>query len=386
LVKQKGKEFSIMSKKKKRKRRRRKANNTGIPTRLRRLPAPRVSPPVSPKPTPGKRPEPDNPITAEIIRLHAELNRVTRRGAFQIWFDWLETEEAWLKIVGARGELEAMAGLPAEVQQKFDELDRVYTQTTAHYPSAYRKMGETFTIIHRLLADTYPCIDLEACEKLDQPNPDILGQAFLAGVGSPRSWQQFFPGWPACLRLARELIPDPAAATAEVYEQLAQAHIRARSIGAEIETLQPGENETWAAWFEALEPYYEPLLVGPGLIFSSTMLLALASRFPAWITRNGLIRFAWPDIEVDPVLSRITSITAMLYGFNGFYAGKQQGDREAIAQIETYLETTTTVRAGQETDLSGYSPPPVAVFQQPPEQEPTPKETGPSFSDLFKTT
>ena len=121
------------------------------------------------------------------------------------------------------------------------------------------------------------------------------------------------------------------------------------------------------------------------VIFSSSMLLALVGRFPAWIVRNGLVRFVWPDIAADPVLSRITSITAMLYGFNGFYAGKQQGDREAIAQIETYLQTAV-VGAGQETDLSGYSPPPVAIFQQPPEQEPTPKETGPSFSDLFKTT
>jgi hypothetical protein len=272
------------------------------------------------------------------------------------------------------------------VQQKFDQLAQTYTRASARHPAAYRKMGETFTLIHRLLADTYPCIDLEACAHADQPNPDILGQAFLAGVGSPRSWQQFFPGWPACVRLARELIPDPAAATAEVYEQLAQAHIRAHSIGMKIETPQPGRDETWPVWFDALNPFYDPLIIGPGVIFSSSMLLALASRFPAWITRNGLIKFVWPDIAPDPVLSRITSITAMLYGFNGFYAGKQQGDREAIAQIETYLETTTTVGAGQETDLSGYSPPPVAVFQQLPEQEPTPKETGPSFSDLFKTT
>jgi len=375
-----------MSKKKKQKRRQRKGKNTNTPARLRRRPAPRVCAPAALKPG-GSRPEPDNPITAEIIRLHAELDAVTRRGSFQIWSDWLETTESWLKVVGRQGELGAMAELPPQVQQKFDELDRAYTRAADGRPAAYRKMGETFTAIHRLLADTYPWIDLEACGRMDRPDPDILGQAFLISLGSPRRWREFLPGWPACVEIARQVIPDPAAAAAEVYEQLTEAHLQARLAGAQIESPQPGEDETWAAWLEALRPYYEPLLLGSGLIFSSGMLLALASRFPAWIVRNGLVRFVWPDIEADPMLNRITSITAMLYGFNGFYIGKRQGDQAAIAAIaemEAYL--AQAAGGGDQEIVETGALPRSSVFGQPPEQEPSSRLTdaAPSFSDLFK--
>ena len=376
-----------MSKKKKQKRRQpRKGKNTNAPARLRRRPAPRVCAPLALKPA-GSRPEPDNPITAEIIRLHRELDGLTRRGGFQIWSDWLETTESWLKVVGKQGELGAMAELPAAVQQKFDELDRAYTRAAERRPAAYRQMGETFTAIHRLLADTYPFIDLEACGRMDRPDPDILGQAFLISLGSPRSWRQFLPGWPACVEIARQVIPDPGVAAAEVYEQLTEAHLRARLAGASLESPQPGEDESWAIWLEALRPYYEPLLLGPGLIFSSGMLLALAARFPAWIVRGGLVRFVWPDIEADPMLNRITSITAMLYGFNGFYIGKQQGDQAAIAAIAEMEAYLAQAAGGNEQELvEAGGPPPSSVFGPPPEQEFFPRwDAAPSFSDLFKT-
>ncbi len=370
-----------MSKKKKQKRRRPQTNKA---RRARRLPAPRVTMTGNAPKNPGDPADAGNPITDEIVRLHTEVQRGTRRDPFQIWSDWLETTAAWLKVVGAQGELGAMAELPADVRQKFNQLDHIYTRATAHHPPAFRRMGENFTLIHRLLADTYPAIDLEACGQMDQPNPDILGQAFLTSLGRPRRWRPFFPGWPACLRQARQLISDPAAAAGEVYEQLAQAHVRARLAGVDIEAPRAGQDETWLVWFEALAPYYEPLLIGPGVIFSSTMLLALASRFPTWITRNNLIRFVWPDIEADPMLNRITSITAMLYGFNGFYAGKQQGDRAAIARLEAHLQTAVARQAADPPAL----PTPDAVFRPPPLQddETPPAANAPSFSELFKTT
>jgi hypothetical protein len=212
------------------------------------------------------------------------------------------------------------------------------------------------------------------------------GRFRMGGRGSLAGMMPYGDANTIVMEMAREVIPDPAAAAAEVYEQLTGAHVRARLDGAKSEAPEPGEDETWAVWLEALRPYYEPLFIEPGLIFSSTMLLALASRFPTWIVRNGLVRFVWPDIEADPVLSRITAITAMLYGFNGFYIGKHQGDQAAMAEMQEFLETAMAAEAEQEP-TSADPPPPSSVFGQPPEQESAFRLTdaAPSFSDLFKT-
>jgi hypothetical protein len=349
----------------------------------RRLPAPQVTLNHLEINAGSPIPNEDNPLVNDIVQLHAELCRVSQRAPFTIWLDFLDSTESWLRLVGTVGEVGAMAGLPAEVQQKYDRLDQIYTRASVHHPAAYRKMGETFTTIFRLVADAYPAIDLERCGRPGQLSPDILGQAFIASLGYPQTWLNFFPAWSSCIALARDIVPDNAAET--IYNELGQAHLRAHLDGVDVDTPQPGEDDTWGVWLEAIKPYYEPPLVGPGVIFSSTMLLALASRFPAWIVRNGLIRFVWPDIVADPVLNNLTSITAMLYGLNGFYADKFQGNRDAIAHIEAVInEEASTISAAT-------SPHPTAVYrreadnpQAVPQEQPPHIPTHPSFSDLFK--
>jgi len=63
-------------------------------------------------------------------------------------------------------------------------------------------------------------------------------------------------------------------------------------------------------------PYCQPLVIGPAVIDSGTMMLALAARFPAWAVKNGLVRL-YPD-SGQPHLNRLARINAMLYGLNGY--------------------------------------------------------------------
>jgi hypothetical protein len=263
-------------------------------------------------------------------------------------------------------------------------------------------MGETFTGIFRILADHCRQVDLEACVQ-HGITPDFLGLAFIASLGYPLKWHKFFPDWPSCTRFAATILPgDPAE---QIYAALARGYaVATRLHGLNIQMPEAGDDDTWQSWLHAVLPYTN-LPITIDRVTSSAMLLALAARFPHWITDNGLVLFTWPQLEPDPVLNRINGITARLYGLNGFYASKWAADFETVAQIQAAIAQTPDTPM-----LHLLADHPASVYGQvsptpPGDAQPSPGEqsehlpptgtadvpasalppTAPSFSDLFKT-
>ncbi len=340
----------------------------------------------------------NNPLPRVMLKLHHELHQASQRLPFAIWQDWLESTDAWLQVVGAIGELNATAQLPPEVQATYERVHQTYSQISAQgLPAAYRKMGQTFVALFRIMADHCPFVDLPTCVQHNF-NPDFLGLAFIASLGYPRKWHNFFPDWASCTQAAAAILPgDPAE---QVYVELAHGHVAATRLhNLNIRMPRAGDDD-WQTWLQTILPYTSlPLLIDQ--VTSSTLLLALAARFPKWITRNGLVTFTWPLLEPDPVLSRITRITAHLYGLNGFYASKQVADFETAAQIQAAMEQIspdtlllsdhptnvyrTVVPPAEEMHVAdGQEQPPPAGSPVTPVTQSTPS-TAPSFSDLFNT-
>jgi hypothetical protein len=240
-----------------------------------------------------------------------------------------------LQVVGAVGEVQATVQLPPDVQAVYDRIHRTYSQISTRHPAAYRKMGETFTGIFRILADHCRRVDLDTCGQ-HGITPDFLGLAFIASLDYPQKWHRFFPDWENCTRSAAAILPgDPAE---QVYAALARGHaVATRLHSLNLQLPQAGDDNSWQSWLQAVLPYTNlPITIDQ--VTSSAMLLALAARYPNWITDNGLVVFTWPKLEPDPILNRISGITAKLYGLNGFYASKWAADFETIAQIQAAIE------------------------------------------------
>ncbi len=364
-----------MSKKKKL-RRRLPSTTANAPqrNRYRRIPTPRVKAHGK-----GCRPanrELDNPLVAELVNLHGEMCRASGLPPFAIWRDWLETTEPWLQVVGQAGDLGATVSLPPEVGEKYERLERRYAKISKKYPAAARKMGEIFTTMFRLLADTCSQISLEACAaRPGGLNPDILGQAFMASLNYPAAWIDFFPDWTSCVELARTIIPGDIAET--IHHKLADAHIRGRLAGHEIAKPRPGDDESFALWLITILPWADLPLFAGHEVTASPMILALASQFPNWIIANGMVVFEWPRLAGDSILDKITRINAMLYGLNGFYMGKQIGNMEAAVLLEEAVEMAEA-QARERMPPSIPPPPPPQTGGQPLVNPP-----GRSFQESF---
>ncbi len=308
-----------------------------------------------------------NPFVEEIVELHADLCRVCRRAPFAIWEDWLKNTGSWAQLIGQIGEVESLAGLPPDVAEEFQRISKRYSRLSATYPAAYRKMGEVFTRIWRILADTYPAIDLEACTQYDNINPDILGQAFVASLGYPQAWHRCFPDWQSCVEIAPSLIPgDPLEL---VYEAITNACLRAGVVPPSSIS-----DETWQEWFMAIGSDIEPIIINAAT--SSTMLLALAALFPRWA--RPFIRFTWPQLAGDTILNRICSITANLYGLNNFYSGKWMADFATIQRIKEMME-----QEGRSPHQAPSSQHPAQIYREV-VPDGRPDSGAQTFSDLFR--
>lgn len=137
-------------------------------------------------------------------------------------------------------------------------------------------------------------------------NPDLLGQTLLASTENPADWQPWVLPWPEALERARQFIPNGGEVAATRLLDAARA---ARQDGQAI-TLPPAQPvETWSA---TVRPYLPPLVIGPPLTHGSSLTLAVAAQFPAWLRKTDRLRLAWSP-ETPPVIRAIQQLNAHLY-------------------------------------------------------------------------
>ncbi len=137
--------------------------------------------------------------------------------------------------------------------------------------------------------------------------------------------------------------------------------------------LSPEPGESFDQWFRAVVPYAEPLIFGPSLIGSSATLLALAAQFQDWARHWGLVQFHTPHPE--PLIARMMSLNAMLYGLNGY----------VIDLISTTYEILDHYQAQADiADETGEEPLPPTARPGVPAPPPTVTGRGPSFEELFR--
>jgi hypothetical protein len=137
-------------------------------------------------------------------------------------------------------------------------------------------------------------------------NPDLLGQTLRACAETPAVWQPWTSGWPEAQQRAEQFIPNGRELAATRLLAAARA---ARQDGRAV-SLQPAQPfETWSA---AVQPYLTPLVIGPPLTSGSSLTLAVAARFPAWLRETDRLRFAWSP-QTPPVIRAIQQLNAHLY-------------------------------------------------------------------------
>lgn len=137
-------------------------------------------------------------------------------------------------------------------------------------------------------------------------NPDLLGQTLLASTENPAAWQPWVLPWPDALERARQFIPNGGEVAATRLLDAARA---ARQDGQAL-TLQPAQ--PFESWSAAVRPYLLPLVIGPPLTHGSTLTLASAAQFPAWLRETDRLRLAWSP-ETPPVIRAIQQLNAQLY-------------------------------------------------------------------------
>jgi hypothetical protein len=194
---------------------------------------------------------------------------------------------------------------PPDIQAIFTRARERYLRASAQYPAVYRQMQTAFGEAFALLLDS-AAPGLAHYGQQTDLNPDVIGQVFLTCLDFPARWRPFFgTSWTDCLTMARTAIPDR---TEQANTVLVHAGLKARRAGVTL-TPEPGDN--FAAWYEAILPYAKPLLVGPPLVDSSAMLLAVAAQFSEWALDSALVRVVWEPM--DPLLRQMANINAMLF-------------------------------------------------------------------------
>jgi hypothetical protein len=82
-------------------------------------------------------------------------------------------------------------------------------------------------------------------------------------------------------------------------------------------------------------------------ITSPTLLLALAGRFSAWVTRDmPLVHFEPTRLAGDPALFKLAAIISMLSGLNGFYQQKNIADHTVMVEIDQALQAAEQNTSG----------------------------------------
>lgn len=370
-------------KKQKNRRRSRPAPSSNSPPRKRRLPAPQMPAeerrpvPLRPPPTPI-----DNPYANKIVRLIEDMASMSGISEGVILKDWCGMLESGLQMWPDNMRAMAIEGHfiedPPHIQQIFAQARERYLRASEQHPAVYRRMQESFSEAFAILLDS-AAPGLDTYGRQTELNPDVIGQVFVTCLqpGPGSRWWDYFPGWLNSLAAARQAIPD---GDELVYLELAQAALKARSDGHAVE-LEPGRN--WPEWFQTIQPYVEPILIGPPLVNSSVMMLAAATRFADWAVKSGLVRFIWEP--ADPLLRQFANINQMLFSLNGYLMAHY----EALADIQAYLEqqaeepTPPPEATPTAARLYQANPPPEADTEEP-EIAPPPQPGGQTFADLFK--
>jgi hypothetical protein len=283
----------------------------------RRLPRPRGAGRKIPPLPPAHLHDSENKIVREAVATINQVCHITGLNPYLVLRDWAGMLAPALERSGENARSMVLTGhfvedTPAEAAH-FKKARERYLRAADRYPSAYRAMQDAFAEVSAMLAvAAEPGLALYG--RQSDLNPDIIGQIFVCLLEPGPVWRQYFPPWRVALAAAAAHLPDPAAVNDVVIETIVDAGrrlARARPGGVR---LTPGEN--WSAYFAAVEPYLEPILLGPEVINSSVQMLALATRFPPWAVQSGVVRFVWDG--ADPLLAQMARINSCLYGLNGY--------------------------------------------------------------------
>jgi hypothetical protein len=287
--------------------------NQGLPKRRLPLALPKKEPllPVWP-PSPT---EAQNPYVIQIVEHIRRVCAIAHLPPFVVLEDWTGMLEAALQLYADNARTYAMTGRfiddPPEVKEVYRRARERYLKATESYPAAYREMQVAFSQTFALLIAAAG-LDLGWYVTQAAFSPDVIGQVYLACLALGKDWWPYFPPWPAALEVARTAIPNGDELACQV---LIQAHFTYRQ-ARPATFIQPEPGERFEQWFSEILPYCEPLIIGPTLIDSGVMMLAVAGQFPPWAVKDGLIMF-YPQ-SGNPQLDRLAHINAMLYGLNGY--------------------------------------------------------------------
>lgn len=344
--------------------------------RPRRMPRPagtRAQPGQSRPPDPA---EAEQAPVVEIAQLIERVCAISHLGRLVVIADWLGMAEAAMRRQTLNLKAYALTGQfapdPPDVAGIFRRARERYIAASRTYPATYREMQTAFTRVLGLL-ETAAQPGLETYVQTGQ-TPDIIGQVFLRCLNPGPAWWPYFPPWPEALAVARVLVPD---GRDQILERLIQAGLDYRQDTPNPINPEPGER--FQEWFLAVLPYVEPLILGPNLITSSAMLLALAAQFQDWARHWGLVRFYVPHPE--PLLERMMSLNGMLYGLNGY----------ALDLIKTHNDLVDHYQDQMAIAAAGPSPlaeiEPVLDRDEMPVPQLNVRATtgrGPSFEELFR--
>jgi hypothetical protein len=358
--------------------------NQPPPRRLRRLPRPaggrsRPGPVLPPDPA-----EAEHPYVGRIVEHIERVSAAARLSPYTVLADWLGMIEATLRRYGLNAKAVYFTGRPApdppEVAAIFRRARERYVQAARTYPAAYRAMQEGFIATFNLLQESAEAGLGFYGAQLDY-TPDVVGQVFLACVKPGPAWWPYFPPWRATLEAAREAFADAADL---IMERILAAGLKYCQAVAWPIRPEPGEH--FEEWFEAMLPYADPLLVGPAAISSSAAMLAAAAQFPDWAVTRGLVQFYAPNPE--PLLDRMISINASLYGLNGYDLELINIANELIAHHNQRVEAAQAgpVRVNLPSPLDE-APPLPPVPQEDPLAlaiHPNARCSHPTFADLFR--
>ena len=344
--------------------------------RGRRLPQPKA---VQGEPLPVPPPSRElNPYSTRIIDLLDEMVQVTGLSHFVILSDWLGMIEGTLQMWATQLRTIALEGNvatdPPAIETIYRRARERYQFVSESRPQAYRKMQAAFVECFLLLRES-AVPDLETYAGQTTISPNVVGEVFVTCLGRPRAWAPYVTSWEQALARATNLIPNGHDLA---YERLALAALEARTDGITIR-LEPGEN--FEVWYEAVAPYIPQLVIGRPLIdLTTTSLLAVAARFPAWLVKRDHIRLVWSP-QTDPLIQRINHINAMLFGLNGYVLEQLDAHSTILNQLEaeiTQEESPATPRVPAVTH-------PERIYTDADQPRPTPPaDTDRSFTALFR--
>lgn len=212
--------------------------------------------------------------------------------------------------------------------------------------------------------------------------PDILGEVYQNWAQTDPSWQaQYFTPYNLALCMGKMVLLD---IEPEFHRRLKEALCHPDNIlGAAVllaglaipEESAPGIFQEYFVnkLIPAAYPYVEPVLFNEPCIGSGVMVLAAAVCCPPWAVKYGLIRFSGMDL--DPTCVKMSAISSMIYGLNGYALKLEAAAAEALA-------------ARQADPLPPSSlPSPGHIIQkiyQNGTQPPSSDGGGPSFEQIFR--